>query len=163
MPDTTDLPRPPTVLLAELNLNNNGENNYYVNYSDQVPANEEQQAASYINVTPPEDSKDSYYVNYRHRESEASIKPSTNESRNSTFSDIKKQPSTTKPSLSGKQGINQAIELGAFKLKQAVIQNTRKEIQNASSFAREPSVLAIIDMVRQPSNCDDENDEDDDW
>ena len=84
----------------------------------------------------------------------------TNKNRISTFLDDQGE---TPPD--NKQKLNQAIVLGAFKLKKTAIDNSRKEKSTEHFLAREPNVLSILTLASE--NCindgDNDDEDDDDW
>ena len=150
-----DFPIPPKL--------NYDEQNYYVNLND----GNEQQESGYINANALPIQNESYSNksdwNSLNTKSEivqmrqnAEIKISnSSKNRISTFLEEDKVVDT-------KQQLNQAITLGAFKLKKTVVDNTRKEKSSEHFLAREPNVLSILTLASENLINDGGNDDEDD-
>jgi hypothetical protein len=160
--DNMEFPKPSDELL------NYDDQNYYVNFNEGI----EEQDSGYINVNALQSNvinieNESNNLSSNVKSSIIQMRPNsqsntltTNKNRISTFLDDQGE---TPPD--NKQKLNQAIVLGAFKLKKTAIDNSRKEKSTEHFLAREPNVLSILTMASE--NCindgDNDDEDDDDW
>ncbi len=158
--DNMEFPKPSDELL------NYDDQNYYVNFNEGI----EEQDSGYINVNALQTSDlniESNTLSSNVKSSIIQMRPNsqsntltTNKNRISTFLDDQGE---TPPD--NKQKLNQAIVLGAFKLKKTAIDNSRKEKSTEHFLAREPNVLSILTLASE--NCindgDNDDEDDDDW
>jgi len=160
--DNMEFPKPSDELL------NYDDQNYYVNFNEGI----EEQDSGYINANALQSNdinieNESNNLSSNVKSSIIQMRPNsqsntltTNKNRISTFLDDQGE---TPPD--NKQKLNQAIVLGAFKLKKTAIDNSRKEKSTEHFLAREPNVLSILTLASE--NCindgDNDDEDDDDW
>jgi hypothetical protein len=160
--DNMEFPKPSDELL------NYDDQNYYVNFNEGI----EEQDSGYINANALQTNdlnieNESNNLSSNVKSSIIQMRPNsqsntltTNKNRISTFLDDQGE---TPPD--NKQKLNQAIVLGAFKLKKTDIDNSRKEKSTEHFLAREPNVLSILTLASENFINDGDNDDedDDDW
>lgn len=154
--DLENLPQPPSELTNNLN-----SNDYYVNYQDETLPDEEN--SGYINASRLDEETQTAQI--------PQMRPNVDtrkESRISSFLDDSTESKKNLPiktNQDSKTNLNDAIVAGLFKLKKTKPENAASQNFAENSFASEPTVSSILNMIRESSNnTNGENeDEDEDW